>query len=343
MWRAWGIVLLVASLVLPVYSSASPRWGEDELRWAKNIEKSKGKIQWILARSQARSAVREEEARPLLSLFEAFGGSLGKGDAALARKLHASLRDLVESTKRGEPIVRSAQRTLLLLDRALPVLISPSLRAEPRFQAALIGLLLLDAAEEYEEWLREGERGDYGEGWGNLQRARHYWQTLLPTVRARFRKTAGEVQSGLATFAQFFRSPLPPPREQAPSGDTLEEAAEDVLSALQEAFGPLISRPSPAEHVRIAIGYLERARSAYRAGERGLALEFLFAAYVDHYAESASETLKAVVPELERRVTALLRQVRSRMRAAAPAAEAEGLIGQALTVLRKAQARLVGR
>jgi len=340
----WLIVVVTASLVMPARSFGAPpaRWGEDELRWARNVEKSKGKVQWLLGILQVGSAVRSELARPLMSLFEAFGGSLRRRDPALADDLLLTLENLVRSAEKGDGLVREAQRALLLLDRALERLIPPPLRTDARFRATVVGLLLLDAADEYAEWLEEGEAGDYGEGWGNLQRARVYWQALLPIVRTRSRKAFDEIQTALATFERFFGSSLPPSREQAPSGDELGEAAEDAVSALGEALGgSLIQRLSPQQHVGVAIGYLERARSAYRAGDRHLAVEYVFAAYVDHYAEDrVSEPLKAVAPELEKRTTALLRQVRARMRTGAPVPEVDGLLAQVLAALRDAQTRL---
>jgi hypothetical protein len=340
----WLIVVVTASLVMPARSFGAPpaRWGEDELRWAKNIEKNKGQIEALLGVLQAGGSLRAEAARPLVSRSEAFGGSLRQRDPALHDALLSALQDLVKSVEKGEPIAREAQRALPLLDRALETLIAPRVRTNPRFRAAVMASLLLDAAEEYEEWLDEGNPGDYFEGWGNLQRASAYWQTLLPAVRARSRNAFQEIQAALGTFGRFFKSPVPPPREQAPSADELEEAAEDAVSALGEALGgPVLRRGNPLEHAQAAVGYLERARTAYRAGNGSLALEYVYAAYVDHYEESkVQKPLAAVAPELEKRITALVRQVRARMRTGAPVPEVDGPLAQVLAALRDAQTRL---
>lgn len=343
MRRAGTAVVVALSLVLPARAwAAPPVWGEDELRWAKNIEKNKGQIEALLGASQAGGSLRAGDVRPLVRRSEAFGGSLRQRDPALHDALLAALQDLVKSAEKGEPLTRRAQRALPLLDRALEMLIAPRIRTNSRFRAAVMASLLLDAAEEYEEWLDEGSQGDYFEGWGNLQRAVAQWQTLLPVVRTRSPKAFREIQTALETLRRFFRSLLPPPREQAPAADELEEAAEDAVSALGEALGgPVLRRGNPLEHARAAVGYLERARTAYRAGDPSLALEYLYAAYFDHYEESkVQKPLAAVAPEREKRITALLRQVLDRVRGKAPVQEIEGLLDQVLAALREAQMRL---
>ncbi len=346
MRRAWTAVVVALGLVLPARAwAAPPVWGEDELGWAKTIEKNKGQIQGVLRALQAGSTLQAQVVRPLVTRSEAFGGSLRQRDPALHKALLSALQDLVESAEKGERLARKAQQAVALLDRALETLIAPRVRTSPRFRAAVMASLLLDAAEEYEEWVDEGNPGDYFEGWGNVQRASAYWQALLPAIRAKSRQASREVQAALATFRRFFKSPVPPPREQAPGADELEEAAEDVVSALGEALGgAVLRRRGPTEHAQAALGYVERARAAYRTGNRSLALEYMYAAYVEHYEEGrVQKPLGAVAPELEKRITVLVRQVRVEMRNGAPVSQVDGLFAQVLAAMRDAQTRLKTR
>lgn len=310
---AMAVGMLAVFEALPATAQGIPR---DQLRWGWAIEKNKGQLAAIAAARRSGVALPKDSAEPLVGQTQAFAGSLKAKDPSLLRELLASLSrvdDLVEGGTSAAPLEAATRAAIGEHDRALRGLIPPDVRESLRFQAAVAARLAADGADEYGEWLDGKEAADWFQAWGLVWRAGAYWQSIAPQVRRRSHQAAAEVKARMALLERVIATAVMPMR-------------------------------SPAQNVKIVKTLLVQAQAAYRAGTREMGVELVYAAYYDHYEKQrASAPLRAVAPDLNKRIELGLRQLRQRMHIGASRAEIDAMIAQLLLALGKAEEALKQR
>lgn len=344
-----GVIVFALSVTLRWPAAAAPPPPgpavlEDQVRWAWAIEKNKGQLAAMMA-ARRRNALPKDSAEPLIPQTQAFAGSLKAKAPSLLRDLLASLSRMEEVVQHGadaSTLQAAAEAAIRAHDWALEALVVPAARDSLVFRAAVLTRLTADVSDEYEEWLDGKDAADWFQAWGMLQRSKSYWQGLRPEMRRKSPRPAAEVDDRMATLDGAVASPVPPRVARGIDPDDLEEAATDIEAGLSEWVGsPVGFHRTPAQNVKLVGALLERARTAYRAGDREMGVELVYAAFNDHYdGELAGAPLRAVAPELARRIGPELRQLLQQMVAGAASGEIDVAIASLLPALGKAEEAL---
>jgi hypothetical protein len=343
-----GVIVLALSVTLWPAAAAPPPRGramlEDQVRWAWAIEKNKGQLAAMMA-ARRQNALPKDSAEPLIPQTQAFAGSLKAKAPSLLRDLLASLSRMEEVVQHGADaaaLQAAAEAAVRAHDRAFVALIVPATRDSLVFRAGVLTRLTADVSDEYEEWLDGKDPADWFQSWGMLQRSKTYWQGLRPEMHRKSPRQAAEVDDRMATLDGAVGSPVPPRVAPGVDPDDLDEAATDIEASLSEWVGsPVGFHRTPAQNVKLVGALVEQARTAYRAGSREMGVELVYDAFNDHYdGELAGAPLRAVAPELARRIGPGLHQLLQQMAGGAPSGEIDAAIASLLPALGKAEEAL---
>lgn len=211
-----GLALIPVS---PPLSWGQPRWTDEQVEFATNVEKMKGHLlasRELYAVGQAAYAAIHA-AHPVQELWSLLQGPLTQASPELAGQVGALLEkpgreiDAEVPTKRYEDTVK---QLVAVLDEAVRRVVPAEILQSLAFRGKVIQKLIEDVEEEYEEGFKEGkvvQIVEYQDAYGFFHRAKTLYQEIAGRLQGKAPPVAKEIEEILATLSKKgFASVMPP-------------------------------------------------------------------------------------------------------------------------------------
>lgn len=208
--RSLASVGLALILISPSPSWGQPRWTDEHVQFAANVEKIKGHLlasRELYAIGQAAYAAIHA-AHPVQELWSLLQGPLIQASPELAGRIGAFLErpgreiDAEVSTKRYEDTV---QQLVAALDEAIRRVVPDEIPRSLALQGKVIQKLIEDVVEEYEEGFKEGkvvQIVEYQDAYGFFHRAETLYHEMAGHLQGKASPVTKEIEEALAALAK---------------------------------------------------------------------------------------------------------------------------------------------
>jgi hypothetical protein len=237
-----SLLLVLASVSVGTVSAED---FDEQADYVAAVEQAKGHLlasRQVYRRGQ-RVRAGVHASHPIQELGYRLWRPVTKVDQDLGARLQAALKEPGRAVEAGVPASeydRLVDQTLRLLDRAVAGIIAADRRADARFQARVVQVLLVAIAEEYAEAIAEGRvvlEVEYQDAWGFFQRLRAHWAVLRKALAGSRSDIVTTGDQHMAVLVSAF------PGVDAPATPVPVERVAGALNAITNALAPLATAP----------------------------------------------------------------------------------------------------